>query len=362
MNNAPAPPADKTSPQTRPKVNSIAFMASTLLGVALCVYIAYPLFAPLLWAGVLAVMARPWHRWVERRVRHRSLAAGIVTAAVALLVALPVAFVASEMLVEATDAAARFRSGEAERLWQEFLSRHPQVHAVVTALERRVDVKGVTGDATTWVASALRRLLTGSLAAATGWLIMCFILFFFLRDHRAVLAALHRYLPLADGEVREILRTADDTIHATVWGTLGIALLQGVLGGLVFWWLGIPAPVLWGAVMALLSVLPVLGAAIVWLPVAAYLALQGNWVDAVTLAVFGTVVIGLVDNLVYPLIVKGRIRMHAVPVFVSIIGGLIVFGASGLILGPLLLALTDSMVTLWRRRLGMRTAPIVDEG
>jgi predicted PurR-regulated permease PerM len=340
------------------KVHSVAFVAMALLGLALCLLIAFPLFAPLLWAGILAVMARPWHRWAERRFRHPSAAAGVVTAAVALLVALPVAFVATELLFEVTDASNRFRSGEAARLWQDFLARNPQVNAIVTAIERRVDVKTLGGDATGWLAGVLRGLLAGSLAAATGWLIMVFILFFFLRDRHTVLAALERYLPLSDKERREFYRTVDDTIHATVWGTLGVAVLQGTLGGLVFWWLGLPAPVLWGAVMALLSVLPVLGAALVWLPVAGYLALQGHWADAAILSAFGTIVIGLVDNLVYPLIVKDRIRLHAVPVFVSIIGGLIVFGASGIVLGPLLLALTDTLVTLWRKRLGMRTAPI----
>ncbi len=124
----------------------------------------------------------------------------------------------------------------------------------------------------------------------------------------------------------------------------------------MFWWLGLPAPLLWGAVMAVLSVLPVLGAALVWAPAAAYLALSGQWSDAIILSAFGIVVIGLVDNVVYPLIVKGRIRLHAVPVFVAILGGLIVFGASGIVLGPLLLALTDELVTLWRRHLGLAPA------
>jgi len=351
----PAPSEKKLAVESRPKVNSMGFAAATLLGVALCVLVAFPLFAPLLWAAVLAVMAQPWHRWVQQRVRHPSVAAGLVTAAVALLVALPIAFVITELLLEMTDGIARLRSGEADRLWQAFLARTPWANALVEGVGRRLDLKAFFGDATGWFAGVLRGLLTGSLAVATGWLIMVFILFFFLRDRVRVLAALERYLPFSDDEVREVFATADDTIHATVWGTLGIGLVQGTLGGLVFWWLGLPAPVLWGAVMALLSVLPVLGAAIVWLPVAAYLALQGNWTDALILTAFGTIVIGLVDNLVYPLIVKDRIRMHAVPVFVAIIGGLIVFGAFGIVLGPLLLALTDTLVGLWRRRLGIRS-------
>ena len=228
---------------------------------------------------------------------------------------------------------------------------------MVESIARRLDLKTVSADATGWVSAALRRFMTGSLALATGWVIMAFILFFFLRDRRIVLATVERYLPFSQEEVHELYRTADDTIHATVWGTIGVGVLQGTLGGLVFWWLGLPAPILWGTVMAFLSVLPVLGAAIVWFPVAAFLALQGNWTDAVILTVYGTIVIGLVDNLVYPLVVKNRIRMHVVPVFVSIVGGLIVFGASGVVLGPLLLALTDTLVTLWRRRLGIRAGP-----
>jgi predicted PurR-regulated permease PerM len=95
----------------------------------------------------------------------------------------------------------------------------------------------------------------------------------------------------------------------------------------------------------------VLGAALVWIPAAAFLAVQGQWSDAIILSAFGIIVIGLIDNLIYPLIVKGRIRLHAVPVFIAVLGGLLVLGASGIVLGPLLLAITDELVTLWRRRL-----------
>ena len=106
--------------------------------------------------------------------------------------------------------------------------------------------------------------------------------------------------------------------------------------------------------MALLSVLPVLGAAIVWMPAAAWFALQDQWPDAFFLVAVGTIVIGLIDNLIYPLIVKDHLHLHTVPVFVSIIGGLIVFGASGIVLGPLLLAVTNCLVKIWRRRLGLQ--------
>jgi predicted PurR-regulated permease PerM len=200
----------------------------------------------------------------------------------------------------------------------------------------------------------MHRLLSGSIEVAAGWLIMFFMLFFLVRDRVRMLSAVERLLPLSRAETREVFDVTVDTVHATIWGTVAVGLIQGTLGGLVFWWLELPAPFVWGAVMAVLSVLPVLGAAIVWLPVSGYLALNGQWNDAVVLAFFGAIVIGLIDNLLYPLIVKDRLHLHAVPVFVSIIGGLIVFGASGVVIGPLLIAVTDTLVRIWRRRLGIR--------
>ena len=356
-------PADARPPasEKRVKVRSFGFVALTLLGVALCVYIAFPLLAPILWAMTLAIVVAPLHRRAERHLGEGSLAAGIVTAAVALLVALPFALVAAQLVFEAADLLGKVQSGEAARLWQEFLARYPRVAELVATIERRFDLKAMVGEWTGGAANVLRGLVTGSLATGTGWLIMIFILFFFLRDRARVLAAVTRFLPLTADESAELFKVAADTVHATVYGTLGVALIQGTLGGLVFWWLGLPAPLLWGAVMGVLSVLPVLGAALVWVPAAAFLAMQGQWSDAIILSAFGLIVIGLIDNLIYPLIVKGRIRLHAVPVFIAILGGLIVLGVSGIVLGPLLLALTDQLVTLWRQRLARNEHGVRDD-
>jgi predicted PurR-regulated permease PerM len=343
----------KPATESRPDVRAFGFVALALLGVALCAFVAFPLLAPILWALVLAIVVRPLHRWAERRLGRASVAAGAVTAVVAIGVAVPVAWVATELVLQASEVVAKLQSGELNRRWEEALSRHPQVAAWLEAFSRRVDLKALAGEWSGGAANVLRGVLGGSLAVATGWLIMLFILFFFLRDRERMLATVERYLPLSPPEIREVYQVTADTVHATVYGTLGVAVVQGALGGLVFWWLGLPAPMLWGAVMGVLSVLPVLGAALVWAPVAGYLALRGEWGDALILAAFGAIVIGLVDNLVYPLIVKDRIRLHAVPVFVAVIGGLIAFGASGVVLGPLLLAVTDALVKLWRQRMGL---------
>ncbi len=176
------------------------------------------------------------------------------------------------------------------------------------------------------------------------------MLFYLFRDRREALGTLRSLVPLSKVETDRVLARMSDTIHATVFGTLVVAAVQGALGGLMFWWLGLPAPILWGAVMALLAVVPVLGAFVIWVPAAIFLAASGQWGKAAILAAWGGVVIAMVDNLLYPILVGNRLRLHTVPVFFSIVGGLAIFGASGLIIGPVILALTDAILEIWRRR------------
>jgi predicted PurR-regulated permease PerM len=114
---------------------------------------------------------------------------------------------------------------------------------------------------------------------------------------------------------------------------LFVTLVQGILGGLMFWWLDLPAPLLWGAVMAVVAITPVFGAALIWVPAAIFLALGGSWEKALVLTAWGGIVVALIDNLLYPVLIGKDLRMHTVPVFIAIVGGLIVFGASGLVLG-----------------------------
>ena len=118
----------------------------------------------------------------------------------------------------------------------------------------------------------------------------------------------------------------------------------------MFWWLGLPAPALWGVMMGLLALVPVLGAFIVWIPAAVFLALEGSWGKALVLTAWGAVVIGLIDNLLYPSLVGNRLRLHTLVVFIAILGGLSVFGAAGLFLGPALVTVALELRRMWRVR------------
>jgi predicted PurR-regulated permease PerM len=207
-------------------------------------------------------------------------------------------------------------------------------------------VQGVTKD----LGERIAKAVTASAWAVGELLLTLFVLFFFFRDRHKALGMLRSLVPLSDRETDKVFARVSDTIHATIYGTLAVAIVQGALGGLMFWWLGLPAPILWGSVMALLAIVPVFGAFVIWLPAAIFLAATGEWGKAAILAGWGGIVISLIDNLLYPVLVGKRLRLHTVPVFFAIVGGLAVFGAAGLVPGPVVLSLTDAILEIWRRR------------
>jgi predicted PurR-regulated permease PerM len=131
-----------------------------------------------------------------------------------------------------------------------------------------------------------------------------------------------------------------------------VGMVQGMLGGLMFWWLDLPGAWFWAIVMGLLSIVPVLGPPLVWVPAALVLLLHGEWGQASLLLVWGAAVVGLADNLLYPVVVGRYLRLHTVPLLVALIGGVVVFGGVGFFLGPVVLAVTVTMLEIWRARAG----------
>jgi predicted PurR-regulated permease PerM len=157
-------------------------------------------------------------------------------------------------------------------------------------------------------------------------------------------------IPLPPGETERLFGRVADSVHATLFGTLVAALAQGVTGGLLFWALGIPAPVLWGTVMFVLGILPLLGAVLVWAPAAALLVANGQYLGAVGLVAWGLLMAGPVGNFIYAKCAGDRMRMHPIAALVAYIGGLAVFGVTGMILGPAVVAITFELIEVWRRR------------
>jgi predicted PurR-regulated permease PerM len=169
--------------------------------------------------------------------------------------------------------------------------------------------------------------------------VMLYLLFFLLRDGNGLAARVRQAIPLAEEDKRELLARFAAVIRATVKGNILVAVVQGVLGSLAFWFLGIHGALLWGVVMAVLSLLPAVGAALVWGPVAVYLMVSGALWKGVGLVVWGVVVIGLVDNVLRPILVGKDTKMPDYLVLVSTLGGIAVFGLNGFVIGPVIAAL-----------------------
>ena len=335
---------------SRERLLVLVLAAATVLLVYLCWLIARPFLAPLAWALALGVVARPVDDWIARRVGNRSVSAVLAVLVIAVVIIAPAVFVGHQMVREATTGLKNVQNQLESGEWRKQLAQSPRLEGVVSAIEQQGNIAEQLQTTAKEAAGRLSKVVAGSVLVVVELLLTLFILFFFFRDRAAMLSVLRSLVPLSSQETDEVFHRIDDTVHATIYGTLTVAAVQGALGGLMFWWLGLPAPILWGAVMALLAVVPVLGAFVVWVPAALFLGLTGHWGKAAILTAWGGLVIGLIDNLLYPFLVGKRMRLHTLPVFIAIVGGLALFGAAGLILGPLVLALTDAILEIWRRR------------
>ncbi|HXJ41942.1 MAG TPA: AI-2E family transporter, partial [Bryobacteraceae bacterium] len=182
-------------------------------------------------------------------------------------------------------------------------------------------------------------------------------LFYFFRDRAQLLRILAQLIPLSSAESSDLYRRVSETIRATLYGNLAVKLVQGLLGGLMFWILGLPAPILFGVAMGFAALVPLVGTSVIWGSAAIYLLLHGSWIKALILAIWGGLIVSLVDNLLYPILVAGELRIHTLGVFLSVFGGLIAFGLAGIVLGPVILATTVALVNIWRRRTATEVAP-----
>ncbi len=327
----------------------------TLGGITLCSLLAMPFLSALVWALALSVLVAPFHQWLEAKLRRPNLAALLCVVLIGLVALGAATFVAQRLVQEATKGVeligAKVDSGE----WRRALAPYPWAAPVVGWLEAQ-DLAGTTKAAAGWLTTTGASLLTGSLREGLGLVVTFYLLFFFLRDRHAGLRRLRSLSPLTRPEMDRLCGRVGDTIHATIYGTLAVAAVQGLLGGLMFWVLGLPAPLFWGVVMALLAVVPLLGAFVIWIPAALFLAMEGEWGKSVVLAIWGGVVVSTIDNLLRPHLVGERLKLHSVLAFISAVGGIVVFGTAGLVLGPLILTIMIELLALWGERVEVEEA------
>lgn len=323
------------------------FLASLLLVSLAFLFLLKPFLGPIFWAVTIAVIFHPVQQWMIRRLGDRPSLVALLTLLVCMfIVIIPVMVLVSTMVAEGLFIYQKIQDGDIrpgeyiDQINQSF----PAIEAFLaqfnldfTELRDRM-ASGIAG-ASQFLAKQALGLGQNTFQFFLHLALMIYLAFFLLRDGSRLVELLIQALPLGDERERLLFSKFAEVTRATVKGNLFIAIVQGALGGLIFWILGVTGAVLWGVVMAIFSLLPAVGAAVVWVPVAIYLAAIGDYGPAIVLTVFGAVVIGLADNLLRPILVGRDTKLPDYIVLLSTLGGLVMFGINGFVMGPLVAAL-----------------------
>jgi len=316
---------------------------------ALFAVILFPFMGAVLWAMFIAIIFAPLQARVRSQVGPRPTIAALLTLAlVVLIVILPLTLLGISVVQEISIAVQKVRSGEVQigvysqramdalPQWGHNLLQRFGLDDLAAVQERLTTLFTQSGQ---YLTVRLLGIGQGTLQFVVAFFVMLYILFFLLRDGHSVADRIARAIPLQDDQTQRLLTQFVTVVRATVKGNIVVALIQGTLGGLAFWVLGLPGPLLWGALMAILSLLPAVGAALVWGPVALYYLSIGAFWPAVGLSIWGVLAIGLVDNILRPILVGKETRMPDYLVLVSTLGGIAVFGLNGFVIGPVFAAM-----------------------
>ncbi len=262
---------------------NLALLALTALALWLCFLVARPFVSALAWAMALAIATYPLHRGIARRIRRENLSSAVSTLLVLIVLLAPLGVLLPITINGEIDGVNAIRTQIESGEWKSKALSHTWLWPAWLWLEKRVDL----GDAIQRLASLITALasylLQGSLLGVLEVLVIFFLLFYFFRGSATILVTIRALLPLSIGEADRLFGVVTDTVYATIYGKLAVGVVQGFLGGLMFWWLGLTAPWFWAIIMGILSIIPVVGPSLIWLPGAIILFLDGHWIRATIL-------------------------------------------------------------------------------
>jgi predicted PurR-regulated permease PerM len=334
---------------TRERVLTSVLALLTLIILYVCYRIIEPFVPAIAFALALAVATQTPFNWLRRRIRSQPAAAGIAVVLVALLIIGPAAFLTTYIIQTAAENIRELQGGQGIDL-QQRLERLPVIGGLVREVTGRFRIEEQIGTIGQAIAGRATDVLSTSIGFLTQLGVTLFVLFFLYRDCGQAVNALRQLLPLSNREADQLFARVGSTISATVNGSITVALIQAILAGSVYVLLGVPGAVLWGAATFLMALVPVLGTFLVWAPIALWLGLTGHIGKALFLAAWGGLVVASIDNILYPYLVGGKLRLHTVPTFFSVLGGISLFGPAGIILGPMVVAITIALVDVWFHR------------
>ncbi|HLD19893.1 MAG TPA: AI-2E family transporter [Patescibacteria group bacterium] len=344
---------------TKDHIQTFSFFTILILVSLALIWLLRFFAEPLLYAILIAVFSYPLYTKLVSVLKGKhALAALCSIFALFVFILVPLSIIAiflirdSLTLYSAAQAQvgqwfAAFDSTAIQRI-EAFL---PQTFAdQLSAIDWKSSAIDAVQGATRFVFLQLQMITKNIIAMIGMTFIMLYALFYFYKDGPRWVEKMMRYSPLDDADERSFFNKFITTGKATLLGTIVIGAVQGALGAIAFWMLGITAPIFWGLVMMILSVLPVVGSAFVWAPAALFLAISGQWFGAIFLTLFGIFVIGTVDNFLRPALVGKQTNMHPLVVLLSTLGGIAVFGFTGIIVGPVIAALFLTVLDIYGER------------
>ena len=330
-----------------------AFFFSILIAASLAfMAMIAPFFEPILWAATLAIVFKPVQRKITAALPTRENLASLATLLIIVFaVIVPALLLSLSVGREGISLYQSISNGEvdlsgplswAQNTWPALIDRAESLGVNIEEAKQKLSSSALQGSQ--WAASHLFAFGQNTVRFAVMFFLMLYLLFFFLRDGKKIIDKIIQILPIGDERERYLLSKFAEVSRATIKGTLVVGAIQGTLGGIIFSILGIESAIFWGVVMTLLSILPAIGSALVWGPAAIYLITSGMLIKGIILIAFGVLVIGMVDNILRPILVGRDTKMPDYLILLSTLGGISLIGISGFVLGPVIAAF---FLTIW---------------
>ncbi len=316
-------------------------LAVTIVFISLMRPFAYPIF----WAAVIAGLSYPVFKWINKKINHENLSTAITLLLVLLIIVIPLLVIGTLMVRQSIELYLSFNpdSGQINNTIQSiasWITNNPWAQKFNINEQYLVDRLSEIGlTVTNYIFTSLKALTQNSLTFVVMFIIMFYTLFFFIRDGKKFLKKLMHLCPLGDKYEKILYDKFVSTTKATIKGSIIIGVIQGTLGGLLFYLTGIPGALIWGIIMVVASMIPGLGSFIIWFPAAFIMFVLGNYWQAITIVLVGSLLIGTIDNVLRPYLVGKDIQMHPLLILFSTLGGIFLFGPSGFIIGPIIASL-----------------------
>lgn len=330
---------------------SLAIMAGLL-------YMFYKVLSPFLntiaWAMVLSITFYPLYRIFLRFVKRPWIASLITLITILIILIGPFAYIISALIDEVADIYSTTEKGGFETINR--IQEHPIIADILKRISSYISIeefdlkKGITNTfqgISKYIGEHILSLFKNIFVFVISFVIMCLTTFFFLRDGDKLTEYLKKLLPFSDEQKERLEIRVRGMVIAAIYGGVAVGVAQGILGGVAFLIFGLPSPVFWGSTMGVFSLVPLFGTSIIWVPAGLILILSGSYAKGIGLLLYGFLIISTIDNILKPLIIGGRTKLHTLLIFFSVLGGIKFFGPLGFILGPLVTVLCLSLLEIY---------------